>query len=547
MMSYENLFSPIKIRGMELKNRVVFPAMATKLITTGGYVTDALTEYHAARARGGNGLNTTEATSVHAPSAPNNFLNISEDKFLPGLTKFNEGVHAAGGKTCVQLWQGGMVAAMGDPSAQIIMPSDFPIPGTDHVIPGASKELIAEVVQAFGEAAARAVKAGFDSVEYHAAHGYSPHSFLSPAMNRRVDDYGGSLENRARYLLECIRSIRANVPEDYPVIMRISAHDDYLENGLTIEDLISFSLMAKEAGVDALNVSRGNSWGAAVKYEVPPIDLPRGFNVENAARIKKETGMLVMAVGRINDPQQAESIIAEGKADMVVMGRAQIADPDFCAKAASGRDEDIIRCIACDQGCVDRYTDPAYSHLSCLRNPAVGREKQFEPAMTDNPKRILIAGGGMGGLEAAIVLKNRGHEPILAEASDHLGGQFILAGIAPRKGEMGAAAVSRAFQAQKAGVDIRLNTTVSQALIDEISPDAVIIATGATPAMLDIPGAQLPIVCNYADVLTGQSKLSGKVVVVGGGLVGIETAEYLAAQGCEVTVIEMLEGIARAI
>jgi len=353
------------------------------------------------------------------------------------------------------------------------------------------------------------------------------------------------LESRARYLLECIRSIRANVPEDYPVIMRISAHDDYLENGLTIEDLISFSLMAKEAGVDALNVSRGNSWGAAVKYEVPPIDLPRGFNVENAARIKKETGMLVMAVGRINDPQQAESIIAEGKADMVVMGRAQIADPDFCAKAASGRDEDIIRCIACDQGCVDRYTDPAYSHLSCLRNPAVGREKEFEPAMTDNPKRILIAGGGMGGLEAAIVLKNRGHEPILAEASDHLGGQFILAGIAPRKGEMGAAAVSRAFQAQKAGVDIRLNTTVSPALIDEVSPDVVIIASGATPAMLDIPGAQLPIVCNYADVLTGQSKLSGKVVVVGGGLVGIETAEYLAAQGCEVTVIEMLEGIAR--
>ena len=215
----------------------------------------------------------------------------------------------------------------GDPNAMIIVPSDTP--AGEHVIPGASKEVIKDVVRAFGEAARRAVEAGFDCVEFHAAHGYSPHSFLSAAINKRDDEYGGSLENRARYSIECIKAIRENIPEGMPILMRIVAHDDYLEGGLTIEDIIEFCKMAKEAGVDVLDVSRGNAHSAGVKFEVPSIDIPRGFNVENAARIRKETGMITIAVGRINDPRQADDIIASDKADMVCMGRAQIADPEF--------------------------------------------------------------------------------------------------------------------------------------------------------------------------------------------------------------------------
>ncbi|MEI8198637.1 MAG: FAD-dependent oxidoreductase [Eubacteriales bacterium] len=544
-MKFEHLFEPIQIRSLELRNRVVFPAMATNLISDGGYVTDALIDYHTARTKGGNGLNITEATSVHAPSAPRNFLNISDDKFIPGLKKFTDSIHEAGGKACVQLWQGGFVAAMGDPSAQIIVPSDMQMaPGV--VIPAATIDTVRDVVKAFGDAAGRAVEAGFDTVEFHAAHGYSPHSFLSAAINKRTDEYGGSLENRARYSLECIESIRRNIPEGMPLLMRVVAQDDYLENGLTIDDIIAFAKMAGKAGVDVLDVSRGNAHSAGVKFEVPPIDLPRGFNVDNAARIRKETGMITIAVGRINDPKQADDIISAGKADMVVMGRAQIADPEFCNKARTGNEEDIVRCIACNQGCVDHYTNKAeFPHLSCLRNPAVGREKEFELIPTADPKTILIAGGGMGGMEAAITLAGRGHHPILCEKASELGGQFLQAGLAPRKAEMRDAAISRGQQTYKAGVDVRLNTEVTPRLIDEISPDAVIIATGAEPAVFDIPGIHRPNVCTSYDIFSDRIQVTGNVIVVGGGLIGLEVAEYLAERKVNVTVIEALEGIGR--
>lgn len=543
-MKFKNLFSPIQIRGLKLRNRVVFPAMATNLIETGGYVTDKLIDYHVARALGGNGLNITEAASVHTPSAPKNFMSVSDDKFIPGLKQFTDAIHAAGGKACVQLWQGGIVAAMGDPTAMVIVPSEIPV--GNAVIAGASTETIKEVVKAFGDAAKRCVTAGFDCVEFHAAHGYSPHSFLSAAFNKRTDEYGGPLENRAKYPLECIDSIRSNIPKDMPLLMRIVAQDDYVENGLTIEDIIAFCKMAKDAGVDVLDVSRGNAASAAVKFEVPPIDLPRGFNVDNAARIRKETGMITIAVGRINDPQQAEDIIKSGKADMVVMGRAQIADPEFCNKAYAGNEDGIVRCIACNQGCVDRYVNKAeFSHLSCLRNPAVGREKEYALVQTDKPKKVLIAGGGMGGMEAAITLKARGHNPIFCEKDSKLGGQFLLAGLAPRKKEMSDSAVSRAQQTADAGVDVRLNTEVTPKLIGEISPDVVIIATGALPAQFDIPGIDRPNVCNAYDIFSDRVHVSGDIIVVGGGLVGLEVAEYLTERGNHVTVIEALEGIGR--
>ena len=545
-MSYDHLFSPIRIRGMEMKNRIVFPAMATNLIAQGGFITDQFIDYHVARVLGGCALNILEATSVHLPSTPYNFLAISDNKFLPGMKKFTEAVHAAGGKACVQMWQGGLVAAMEDKTAEVIVPSDYPVPGTEFKIPAATKEKIAEVVEAFGSAARRAVEAGFDCLEFHAAHGYSPHSFLSASMNHRTDEYGGSLENRARYPLECIKAIRANIPDDMPLFMRISAHDDYVENGLSIEDIIEFSKMAGALGVDVLDVSRGNSWSAAVKFEVPPIDLPRGFNVENAAKIKAGTGLITAAVGRINDPDQADKIIAEGKADLVIMGRAQIADPEFANKAESGNVDDIVRCIACNQGCVDRYTNKLeFPHLSCLRNPAVGREKEFAIVQTDKPKRVAVIGGGMGGMEAAFVLNQRGHKPILFEDSDELGGQFLLAGLAPRKQEMTDAAISRALQVKKAGIEVHLGTKATPEVLEQTQPDEVVIATGATAAKFDIPGITLPHVCNAYDIFAERVFVDGKVIVVGGGLVGLEVAEYIAARGAEVTVIEALKGIGR--
>lgn len=542
-MPYHHLLAPIALRGLELKNRVIFPAMATGFVADGGYVTDQLIDYHVARVRGGCGLNVTEACSIHAPSAPRSFLNISSDEFVPGLRRFTDAIRAAGGRSCVQLWQGGVAAWGFDPAhLELISPSGVPLPD-GGAVPGSSAATIAEVVDAWGAAADRAVRAGFDTVEFHCAHNYSPHAFLSPALNGRDDEYGGSFENRARYPLAAIRAVRAALPDDMPLLMRIDAQDDELPGGLTVDDVIAFCLLAREAGVDALDVSRGNVVTSAIKYEVPPIDLPRGFNVANAARIRQGTGMVTIAVGRINAPDQADEIVASGQADMVVVGRGQIADPEFVDKAAADRAEDIVRCVACDQGCFDYYVDPTKPHITCLRNPMVGREAEGAPAPAERPLRVLVAGGGMAGMEAAFVLAQRGHKPVLVEASDHLGGQFEVAGAAPRKAEMAEAARSRAAQVAAAGVEIRLGTAVTPSFVDLVAPDVVVDATGARPIRLSIPGGDRPNVTDAVAVLTGKAVPTGSVVVVGGGLVGLEAAEYLAERGVHVTVLEMLDRV----
>lgn len=543
-MAFNKLFSPIKIRGLELKNRVVFPAMGTKMATEDKFVTQQLIDYHVARAVGGCGLNFTEVCSVYAPASPKKFLSIAEDKYIPGLKRLADAIHEAGGKTGVQLWLGGLAVAS-DPEAMLIIPSDMPVAGTEYTMPGASIETIKASIKAFGDAAKRAVEAGFDTVEFHAAHNYVPHSFLSPYFNKRTDEYGGSLENRARFLLECIKAIRENIPEDMPLFMRVGAHDDYLEGGLSIEDVIEFCKMAKEAGVDILDVSRGNFSSAAIKYEVPPIDLPRGFNVDNAARIKKETGMLTVAVGRINDPAQAEEILESNKADMVVMGRAQLADPEFCNKAMEGKVDSIVSCIGCNQGCYDGFVSEDVPFITCLRNPALGREAEFTLVKTETPKKVLIAGGGLAGLEAAMILKLRGHQPIVCEASDTLGGQFILAGSAPRKEEMKEAAIARGRQVLEEGIEVKFNTPITVGLIEEIKPDEVIIAIGAAPMKLNIPGGDLDKVTDSHDVLSGKAQISGRVVVIGGGLVGLEVAEYLHGSAEEITVVEMLDSVGK--
>lgn len=544
-MSFNKLFSPIKIRGLELKNRVLFPAMGTKMATEDKFVTQQIIDYHVARALGGCGLNFTEVCSVYAPASPRKFLAICDDKYIPGLRKLTDAIHEAGGKVGTQLWLGGLAATHGDPNQMIIIPSPVPVQGTEYTIPAASIETIKEAIKAFGDSARRAVEAGFDTVEFHAGHNYAPHSFLSPFFNKREDEYGGDLKKRSRFLIECIEAIRKNIPEDMPLFMRINAQDDYLEGGLTIEDVIEFCKLAKEAGVDVLNVSRGNFSSAAIKYEVPPIDLPRGFNVENAARIKKETGMITVAVGRINDPAQAEEIIESGKADMVVMGRAQLADSEFCNKAKGGEENSIVRCVGCNQGCYDSFVSTEVPFITCMRNPALGREAEYALVKTHAPKKVLIAGGGVAGLEAAMVLKRRGHSPILCEASASLGGQFVLAGAAPRKEEMREAAIAMGEQAIKEGIEIKFKTPVTIDLLEDIKPDEVIIAIGAAPMSLNIPGGTLPMVTNSHDVLSGKVAVNGKVVIVGGGLVGLEVAEYLHGKVEEITVVEMLEKVAK--
>ena len=536
---YDKMFEPIKIRGMELKNRVVFSATGTKFSGNASFVTDQHVDYHVARAKGGSGLNIVEVASVHTPSAPRHFLSVSEDEYIPGLKRLADAIHEAGGKAGIQLWQGSLCVGM-DKTAQILLASDMSF-GSDFTLPGMTVEQINEIIKCYGNAAARIVKAGYDCVEFHCAHNYLPHSFLSGGINHRTDEYGGSFKNRCKFPLAAIRAIRANIPDEMPLLLRIDAHDDYLEGGLTIEEVIEFCKLAKIEGVDVLDISRGNVISAGSKYEIPPIDIPKGFNIDNAARIRKETGMITIGVGRINDPDTAEKALASNKVDMVVMCRAQYADPEFLNKVKAGALDDIDYCVGCDQGCLDGFADTDCPHVTCLINPQVGHERDWAIKQTEKPETVLIAGGGIAGLKSAIVLKQRGHNPILCEASGKLGGQFITAGMAPRKGEMKEAVERMGRKAERMGVDIRLNTSVTKELIAEIKPHTVFNAIGAAPVIPGIPGADKDFVMNAHDVLDGLRTPTGNVVIIGGGMVGMETAEYLAEKGCSVTDLEMMK------
>lgn len=536
---FEKLFSPIRIRDMELKNRVIMPAMGTRMANQKSEITERLINYHAARAKGGCALNIVEVASVHTPSAPANFVSISEDSYIEGHKRLTDAIHSAGGKAGIQLWQGSIAVSM-DPKAKVFVVSDMPF--GKFTIPGITKDEIYEIISCYGKAAKRCVEAGYDCIEFHCAHNYLPHSFLSGGLNRRQDEFGGSLENRARFPLACIKAIRENIPESMPLFMRIDAFDDCLPNGLTIDETIEFCKMAKAEGVDVLDVSRGNIITPASVYEVPPIDIPNGFNVENAAKIRKETGMLTVAVGRINTAKLAQSILEEDKADMIVMGRAQLADPDFCNKAKEGKVDEIIHCVGCNQGCYDGFCDVMNREfITCLRNPSLGFEAEYELKEAEEKKTVWIAGGGIAGLEAARILNKRGHKAVIFEAGKHLGGQFVTAGQAPGKEEMKDAAISLAKLVEKNGVEIRLNTALTKEMIIEGKPDEVIFAIGASPIDLNLQGKEYKKIFNANNVLNGIAQVNGDTVVIGGGLVGLEAADYIASKGNKVTVVEMLD------
>lgn len=537
---FEHVFAPIRIRDMELKKQNYPAGNGTRMADENGAVTDKLIAYHAARAKGGCALNIVEVAAVHTPSAPAHFVSISEDHLIEGHRRLTDAIHENGGKAGIQLWQGSIAASM-DPKAQMLVVSDMSF--GPYTLPAITKEQIREVIACYGKAAARAVEAGYDCLEFHLAHNYLPHSFLSAGFNHREDEYGGSFENRCRFPLEVIDELRRNMPEGMPLFIRIDAQDDMLKDGLTIEDVIRFCKIAKEHGVDVLDVSRGNIITAASMYEVPPIDVPNGFNIENAARIRRATGMLTVGVGRINTAALAEEILAEEKVDLVVMGRAQLADPEFVNKAQQGRVDEIVHCVGCNQGCYDGFCDVANRpHITCMRNPMIGHEAEYELKKAEDPKKVWVIGGGVAGMEAAKVLQERGHEVTLFEASDALGGEFLLAGEAPGKAEMKAAAMEMGNQIEKL-VSVHKNTKVDAQMLENADVDAVILAIGSSPIEIRLEGMDKLSHVSAPEVLRHEVNPKGKVAVIGGGLVGLETADALACAGCEVTVLEMKDSI----
>lgn len=526
-----HLFSPISIGGLEVRNRIVMPPMRTGFGTGEGQVTDRHLHYYEARAKGGVGLVIVEVTTVHPRRkyTPNS-LGLFEDGQIPGWRGLSKGIHAHGARIAAELLDPGPFGPSSLSGMEPVGPSPVATRNIKELPRELGQEEIQAVVQDFVRAASRAREAGLDAVEIHACHAFAlVGSFLSPLLNKRSDMYGGSLEGRGRLLLEIVQGIKGEVGRDFPVIVRLSG-DERVPGGQGIQETQLLAAMLEEVGADALEIS-GGTIPEAFWAVVAPSGTPLGLNAEFAEAVKEVVRIPVICVGRINDPRLADFLIKSGKADMVSMGRALIADPELPNKAASGRFEDIAPCVADNYGCLG--TPLAAKAMGCIVNPAVGREGDFAITPAQRPKRVLVAGGGPAGMEAARVAALRGHRVTLFEKEQRLGGQLNLACVPPFMQEMSRLTQYLACQVRKAGVRIELGREVGSGVIQEMRPDVVIVATGATPLIPeDIPGLNDERVATAWDVLAGRAGLCARnVVILGGGAVGCETADFLAESG----------------
>ncbi len=525
------LGEPFRIGAMELRNRFVMPPMVTEYANEEGYVTERSRNYYAARARGGVGLIIVEATYVDEPGkAFKNQLAISRDQYIPGLTTLAEAIHKGGARASIQLHHGGRMAKSEFSGSQPIAPSALASPGGEDP-KELSIEEIGKVVEKFAEAAGRAKKAGFDGVEIHGAHGYLIDQFLSRSSNRRRDGYGGDLESRARLLVETLEAVRKKVGNDFPVWCRLNGREFGIKEGTTLEESRQIALRAQNAGSAAIHVS---ATGPQSPVHLTSRNFSPAVIVDLAAEIKKEVRVPVIAVGRIT-PEAGERVLAEGKADLIAIGKGLLADPNLPHKWIEGRSEEITPCIVC-MACRDDLRSPAVSGIRCQVNAALGKEKEYQIHPAKKRKKILIAGGGPAGMEAARVAALRGHEVALWEKSSRLGGQLIQAAIPPHKDRIEPLIRYLSNQLKKLGVKIELGKGATAATVEEFHPDVVVCATGIKPTMPEIPGLDRARVVDAGDVLEGKVRVGEKVVVIGGELVGCETAEFLAEKGKKVTV-----------
>jgi 2,4-dienoyl-CoA reductase-like NADH-dependent reductase (Old Yellow Enzyme family)/thioredoxin reductase len=539
-MRFEHLFKPITIGKMNVPNRAVMPAMGSAYATPDNKAGDQLVAYLERRAQGGTGLIIAEICAVdpRGKALPNELGGWSDD-FIPTLARIPEAVHRHGAKVAIQLHHAGretLTTIIG--GAMPEAPSAIPSVIYRQPCEAMSLARIAEIIQAYAAAARRAKKAGFDAVEIHGAHGYLISQFLSPFTNHREDEYGGDDAGRSRFLLEIIAAVRKQTDPDFPIIVRVSA-DEIIPDGYHLDFMQALAPQMVAAGANAIHASLG-AYSTPGFLNVASMDTEAGFNLFRARAIKEAVNVPVIGVGRINDPAMAEAALSRGDADLIAFGRALLADPDFVKKAREGSTAAIRPCVACNQGCIERLL-LEMGTMTCSFNPECGQEFRGEPEPAAKRKRVWVVGAGPAGLQAALIAAGRGHQVEVFEQAATPGGQLLPASVPPHKGVLKDWLTW--IQAQLAGskVVMHLGKKITRADLEAARPDAVILATGADPRTPAIPGLDSPQVVDARALLMGQARPVGPAVILGGGHVGMETADFLISHGVNVTILEQLD------
>jgi 2,4-dienoyl-CoA reductase-like NADH-dependent reductase (Old Yellow Enzyme family)/thioredoxin reductase len=546
MEKLTKLFEPGNIGKLEIKNRIIAAPLGMGFnfgTKPEGFVTDRLIAYNEARAKGGTGMIQLTTSAVGRPYASSllfgpGVLGLRTNDHIPGAQRMTKAIHAHGTKIAFSL--GFIGAIMARMIARKPPPPEYPefyrvitATGSRDQFTGqlthtVEVDEIERIVEAFGEAAVRGREANFDAVWIHGGHGYLIHQFLSPRTNHRTDQYGGSQENRARFPAELIKRVRKAVGPDFPIYIRMNG-DDHLEGGITVEDAQEYAKMFVAAGADALDISCGPF--ETHQWQFPNMYMPYGTLLPLAAAIKKVVDVPVIAVGKL-DVFTAEKALQEGAADFAMFGRALMADPDMPNKAREGRFDEIRNCIFCG---FCQAAREAGSAASCSVNMGMGKELDYRLEPAPKKKKVMVIGGGPGGMEAACTAAERGHDVTLYEKSDKLGGQWaILSAFLPEEGRL---IDYQTHRLKKFGVTVTMNRTATPQMVRDVRPDAVVVATGSLSATLAVPGINGKNVVQANDVLSGKVETGQKVVVVGGRGLGCDVALFLAERGKDVSII----------